>query len=365
MTDIADLDTPALLIDLDVLERNVAEMQAVADASGARLRPHAKTHKSPFIASMQLAAGAQGVTCAKLGEAEVMADAGIEDILIAYPLWGQHKMDRLGRLLERAAIAISLDSLEVATGIGRVGAQVGHDVPVFVEVDTGLGRCGAPPGEVAAELARRVADVPGVQVRGLLTHAGHSYSAATMADIEAIAAAEAADLVRTAALCEGFGLSPLELSVGSTPTARAVASAPGVTEIRPGTYAFNDAMMVGLGVARLENCALTVLATVVSTPALERCIVDAGTKALTSDGISRPSPNRGFALGRPDLVPAFYAEEHGVFERLGDAAVAIGDRLRVVPSHACATTNQFDVAFGVRGDHVDREIPIAARGKMR
>jgi D-serine deaminase-like pyridoxal phosphate-dependent protein len=174
VTTLDELDTPALLIDLDVLEANLAGMAAVAARAGVRLRPHTKTHKSPVIARMQLAAGAAGITCAKLGEAEVMADAGLDDLLIAYPLVGEAKLRRLRGLLERARVRVSLDSVEVAEGLGRVGRDLGRDVEVLAEVDTGLHRLGRPPGPPTAELVGQVARVPGVEVVGLLTHAGHS-----------------------------------------------------------------------------------------------------------------------------------------------------------------------------------------------
>lgn len=174
---LAELETPALLVDLDALEANLAEMAAVAARAGVRLRPHTKTHKSPEIAHMQVAAGAAGITCAKLGEAEVMADAGLDDLLIAYPLVGDDKLRRLAALLERARVRVTLDSVEVAEGLGRLGRELGRDVEVLVEVDTGLHRLGRPPGPPTADLVGRVARVPGVQLAGLLTHAGHAYRA--------------------------------------------------------------------------------------------------------------------------------------------------------------------------------------------
>ncbi|HJW61065.1 MAG TPA: alanine racemase, partial [Actinomycetota bacterium] len=246
---LAELDTPALLVDLDVLEANLAEMAAVAGRAGVRLRPHTKTHKSPEIARMQVEAGAAGITCAKLGEAEVMADAGLDDLLIAYPLVGDEKLRRLRDLLEGARVRVSLDSVEVAEGLGRVGRALGRDVEVLVEVDTGLHRLGRPPGPPTAELVGLVARVPGIRVVGLLTHAGHAYRARTPDELRRLAEREVLDLVETAALCRRRGVELGEISVGSTPTARVGAFVDGVTEIRPGTYALNDATMVRLGVA--------------------------------------------------------------------------------------------------------------------
>jgi D-serine deaminase-like pyridoxal phosphate-dependent protein len=366
VTDLSALDTPALLFDLDVVERNVAEMSEVARVAGVRLRPHTKTHKSPEIARMQLDGGATGITVAKLGEAEVMADAGIDDILIAYPLVGEGKLARLRALLDRAQVRTTTDSVEVAEGLGRVGRDAGHDVRVLVEVDTGLHRVGRAPGSVTVDLVRQVATVPGVEVVGLLTHAGHAYRSASADELRTTAEREGLDLVETAAACAAAGFEMHELSVGSTPTARIVATVPGVTEIRPGTYVFNDVQQLRLGVATEQTCAATVLATVVAHPTEERFVLDAGSKAFTSDGGDGPPfPGRGVVVGRPELRLDFMNEEHAVGHRTGDDDVRIGDRVRVIPLHVCATVNMFDVAFGVRGDAVEREIAIAARGRMR
>ena len=361
---LSEVDTPALLIDLDALEGNLAEMATVARQAGVKLRPHTKTHKCPEIARLQRSAGAAGITCAKLGEAEVMADAGLDDLLIAYPLWGPHKLRRLRGLLERARVRVSLDSVEVAEGLGRVGLQAGRAVEVLVEVDTGLHRLGRPPGEPTADLVRRVARVPGVEVVGLLTHAGHAYRAGSEAELRGLAEREALDLVETAALCARDGIDLPEISIGSTPTARTGADVAGVTEIRPGTYALNDATMMRLGVATEATAAARVLTTVVARPGSERFVVDAGSKSFTNDnkGIA---PDWLVVAGRPQLQLDFLSEEHGVGHRSGADDLRIGDQLQVIPSHACATVNMFDTAYGVRGGRVERELRIAGRGRVR
>jgi D-serine deaminase-like pyridoxal phosphate-dependent protein len=361
---LSELDTPALLVDLDALEANLAEMAAVAGRAGVRLRPHTKTHKSPEIARMQLRAGAVGITCAKLGEAEVMADAGLDDLLIAYPLVGEPKLRRLGELLERARVRVSLDSVEVAEGLGRLGRQRGRDVEVLVEVDTGLHRLGRAPGAPTAELVGAVARVPGVRMAGLLTHAGHAYRARSPDELRRLAEREVLDLVETAALCRRDGIDLEEISVGSTPTARTGASVGGVTEIRPGTYALNDATMMRLGIATEATVAARVLVTVVARPTAERFVVDAGSKCLTTDNMGSV-PDWIVVAGRPDLHMDFLSEEHGVGHRAAGGDVRIGERLQLLPSHACATVNLFDVAYGVRGDRVERELQITGRGKVR
>ena len=364
--DLDDLDTPSLVIDLDTLERNIGEMAAVAREAGVRLRPHTKTHKSPEIARMQVDAGATGITVAKLGEAEVMADAGLDDLLIAFPLVGERKLGRLRELLERAQLRLSLDDVEVAEGVGRVGKELGRDVPVLVEVDTGLHRMGREPGDPSARLALDIAGVPGVEVVGLLTHAGHAYRAGDPGELRTIATREAMDVLDTAERCEHEGLPIREISVGSTPTAGVAAAVDGVTEIRPGTYVFNDVQQIRLGIATQETCAATVLATVVARPTAERFLIDGGTKSFSSDGGDGPPfPGRGVVVGRPDLVLDFMSEEHGVGHLVGGAELRIGERLQVIPLHVCSTVNLFDAAFGVRDRVVEREIAIAARGKVQ
>ena len=360
---VSELDTPALLFDLDVVERNIAEMAEVARAAGASVRPHTKTHKCPEIARMQVEAGASGITVAKLGEAEVMVRAGFDDILIAYPIWGSQKLARLRALMERAHIRVSLDSVDVAEGLGRLAGDRRGSVEVLVEVDTGHHRLGRPPGEPTVELVAQIARVPGVEVAGLLTHAGHAYQAASPEQLHEIAEAEGRDLVRTAELCQAAGVTIREISVGSTPTARVVARVGGVTEFRPGTYVFNDVQQMRLGVATEQTCGAKVLATVVSRPDGERFVIDAGTKCFTSDGGDGPPfPGRGVVSGRPDLVLDFLTEEHGVGHGPG---VRIGDRLEVIPLHVCSAVNMFDTTYGVRGGEIVREFEIAGRGKVR
>jgi D-serine deaminase-like pyridoxal phosphate-dependent protein len=352
-----EIDTPALIIDLDAVHANIAEMAAMAAGNGVRLRPHIKTHKMPELARLQLRAGATGITCAKLGEAEVMADAGCDDILLAFPLWGRPKLDRLRALRERARVRVSLDSVEVAEQVGTVGRRT--PVEVLVEVDTGLGRLGRPPGAPSAELVREIARVPGVEVMGLLTHAGHSYKTTSEAQLRQVAEREVTDLVETAELCGGLA----EISVGSTPTARHAATVPGVTEIRPGTYIFNDAAMLRLGLATERTVAARILATVIARPAPDRFVVDAGSKALTSDGVG--VRDWIVVVGRPELHMAFLSEEHGVGRSTPGQGPAIGERLELIPSHACPVVNLFDLAYGVRGGSVDSELLVAARGKVR
>ncbi len=373
---VTELDTPALVVDLDVLAANIEAMASIAREAGVRLRPHTKTHKCPEIARLQVDAGAAGITVAKLGEAEVMADAGFDDVLVAYPIVGEAKLARLRALRERARVRVSLDSVAVARGIGSVGSAA-DPVEVLIEVDTGHHRMGRPPGGVTAQLAAEVAAVPGLEVVGLLSHAGHAYRAEP-GDLAAVAAREADDLAATAEACARAGIEIREISVGSTPTAGAVSGAAGITESRPGTYVFNDVQQMRLGVATEADCAARVLATVVSRPWEDRFVIDAGSKSLSSDGGDGPPfPGRGVLAGRPDLELDFLTEEHGVGHEIaggwdqdggqdvGGGGLEVGDRLEVIPLHVCSSVNLFDTAAGVRAGVVERELVIAGRGKVR
>jgi len=360
-----DLDTPALVVDLDVVEANITAMADLARSAGVRLRPHTKTHKMPDLARAQVAAGAAGITCAKVGEAEVMVAAGLDDVLIAFPLVGPAKLARLAALRDRARILVALDSFEVAEGLARVGAASGDPLEVFVEVDTGHHRAGLAPGEATAQLAARVAELRGVRVVGLLTFAGHAYAARSRAERAAVVAREGEDLAATVVACAARGVAIHELSVGSTPGVGFEARVAGVTEVRPGTYIFNDTTMIDLGVATEATCAATVRATVVARPAPDRFVVDAGTKSLTSDGVGRPGWIR--VAGRDDLSISFLTEEHGVgaIDRALGGHLAIGDTLSLIPSHVCPVVNLFDVAYGVREGVVVDELAVAGRGRSR
>ena len=356
-------DTPALVLDLDRLEANIAEMARACTQAGVRLRPHTKTHKMPEIAKLQVAAGAQGITCAKLGEAEVMANAGIDDILIAYPIWGDEKLRRLAQLRERARVIVSLDSIEVAEGLSRFSTD--HDpLEIYFEIDTGQHRMGLPPTAQTAELIARVNDLSALKVIGLMTHAGHAYKARTEDEAQSVVLRELEDLTSVQLRCLDLGVPLTELSVGSTPSVRRELSIAGITEVRPGTYVFNDTTMMDLGVAKEETCALHVVATVVSRPSDNRFVVDAGTKSLTSDGVGRANWIK--IRNRADLAMEFLSEEHGVGTLLENSgSLKIGDQLELIPSHACPVVNLFDEVLLLRAGSVVDHWRVAGRGKSQ
>jgi D-serine deaminase-like pyridoxal phosphate-dependent protein len=345
--------TPAVVIDLEVVERNIARAQALCDAAGVKFRPHIKTHKVPELAQMQRAAGAAGITCQKLGEAEVMADGGLDEILISYNLLGEEKLGRLGRLLARAHVTVAADNPVTIEGLPEATKIAGRALDVVVECDTGRKRAGVEtPGE-AIELARVIAASPGLAFAGFMFYPPDKGMAASQAFVnDAIAGVRA------------LGLDPRVVSSGGTPNLAQVDRLDGVTEHRAGTYIFNDRMMMQQGMATLEDCALHVYATVVSRAGAERGVLDAGSKTLTADtggGLD------GFGLIReyPQARIAGFAEEHGLLDlqRSNDRPV-VGAIVRVIPNHVCVVVNMVDRLIAVRGDEIVGELPVAARGRI-
>src|SRR6478672_3312159 len=285
---LSDLPTPQVLIDHTRAMNNIARVQALASEAGVRLRPHAKTHKSPTVARWQLDAGAVGIACAKIGEAEVFADAGVRDIRLPYPV-NPVNSSRLLTLMDRTAISIIVDHADVARGWSEAMTRAGRTLDVLIKVDVGFHRCGIDPHADPLGFIQTTASLPGLKLRGLLSHAGHAYHAASEDALGTIARDEAALLADLRQRAAASGIALDEISVGATPTLRFSAGQPGVTELRPGNYVYFDRTQVALGAASLDDCALTVLATVVSKPAADRIVLDCGSKTLTSDAA------RGFA----------------------------------------------------------------------
>jgi D-serine deaminase-like pyridoxal phosphate-dependent protein len=358
---IEELETPAVLIDLDVVQRNVETMAARAREAGLSLRPHAKTHKAPVIGRMQLEAGARGLSLAKTSEAEVFADAGFSDIFIAYPVVGLGKARRLVHLAERIRLAVGVDSVDGAASLGSEFAAASRRLDVMLKIDSGTHRVGVEP-RAARDVARRIADLPGIRLRGVFTHAGHGYLQDTPEGVAAIGRHEGQTMAQVAAELRGAGLAIEEVSVGSTPTARH-AMVPGVTECRPGNYVYHDASQVALGSCRLEDCAMTILATVVSTPAPDRAVLDAGSKTLSTDPLRPKGDGHGWVLRTRSRVSRV-SEEHGVVAVAPGDSFHVGQRVRVLPNHACVVSNLHDRLVAVRGERVEGEIEVAARGRV-
>ncbi|HEY2797036.1 MAG TPA: alanine racemase [Thermoanaerobaculia bacterium] len=357
---IHDLPTPAVLVDLDVVEKNVASMQARARASGVKLRPHAKTHKAPRIGRMQIAAGASGLTLAKVSEAEVFAREGFDDIFLGYPIFGADKARRLLALSDRVRLAVGADSEEGARSLGEVFHAAGRRLPVRLKIDCGYHRVGVPPDR-ALEIARRIAGLPGISFDGLFTHGGQGYGGATPEEVARIGRDEGRIVAETAEALRAAGLPVGEVSLGSTPTVASAVTQRGVTECRPGTYVYNDFSQVSLGSCGFEDCALTVLATVVSVPASDRAVVDAGSKTLSSDPLRPRAGGHGLVLGRKTRVVRL-SEEHGVLQVEPGESFRVGERVRILPNHACVVSNLHDRLVGVRGERVEEDIEVAARG---
>jgi D-serine deaminase-like pyridoxal phosphate-dependent protein len=362
---IADLDTPVALVDLGRLEANLAAMAAVARDAGVAQRPHAKTHKTREVAERQMAHGAIGLTVAKLGEAEVLIDAGFDDLFVAYPLVGQLKLGRLVALLDRARIRFEVDTLDGATAASAFLAERGRRVDVVVSLDGGAGRSGAASPEAVLELAERVADLPGIELVGVMNY-GNAYGTTDPETQAAIGRREGEDAVAIARQMRARGLRTDVVTVGSTPTARHAVRVPGVTELRAGVYAFQDLKQVSLGPATLDDCALTVLATVVSHARPDRYVLDAGIKALAGEDYGWGTWGR--PQTRPDLAIIRATEEHGVIELppgASDPGWRIGEQVRIVPNHACGVANMHDELVAVDGERVVERWPVIGRGRFR
>lgn len=347
-----EFGTPALVVDLDVVERNITRVQALCDAAGLANRPHIKTHKSPELAELQVAAGAKGITCQKLGEAEVMADAGLDDILISYNILGEQKLGRLGALLKRVTITVAADSATTIDGLASAAAIAGRPLPVVVECDTGMKRAGVEqPGEAVA-LAKRIAATPDLHFAGLLLYPPPDAWPRTQVFFDTVLAG-----LRDA------GLHPAIVSTGGSPNLPHLGTLQGATEHRPGTYIFNDRMQMKAGIATLADCALTIVSTVVSRATDTRGIVDAGSKTLTSDpgGLD----GHGLILEYPQARIGQLSEEHGFLDLAAcDARPVVGEVVRIVPNHVCVTVNMVERLVAVRGQRIVGEIYVTARGMV-
>lgn len=346
---IDQLETPAVLVDLDILEQNIRDLQAYLDGHGIRNRPHIKTHKIPDLARMQLEAGASGLTCQKLGEAEVMNASGAQDLLITYNIVGERKLARLAALASRCEVRVSADSSVVVAGLSRATQEHAFSLPVLIEFDTGLGRCGVQSPAEAVELARLIGRSPGLRFSGLMTYPLNQHTGPFVEE--------------TRRRLDGEGI-PLEtVSVGGTHTIRQAHLQPWLTEYRAGMYVYGDRYTVQTGAVALDRCALTVLSTVVSRPTAERFVLDAGSKSLGTDLLGLDG--YGQVLEYPTARIPKLSEEHGHGILSSPAhRPEIGERVSVLPNHCCLVSNLFDLVYGIRDGVVERTFEVAARGKV-
>jgi D-serine deaminase-like pyridoxal phosphate-dependent protein len=352
-----EIDTPALLLDLDKLEVNLDRMAAFFAERPASLRPHTKTHKCPVIAHQQIARGAIGVTCAKLDEATAMAQAGIKDILIANEIVGRRKIDRLMGLAGWTDIMVAVDDARNVADLSAAATSWGVALRVLVEVNVGMGRCGVEPGEPAIALAQEVATSPGLVLEGLMGYEGHAVMKPTFEERKQLAEDAMGLLVGAKDQVEAAGLEVKIVSGGGTGTHDISGAFPGVTEIQAGSYATMDVRYRNTGVG--FECALTCLATVISVPRPGVAVTDAGMKSLT------PEFGMPEVVGREGVAVAKLSEEHGLLEVSEDVDLRPGEKLEFIPGHGCTTINLHEDYYALRDGAVAAIWPIAGRGGVR
>lgn len=360
------IETPCVVVNMDKVEQNLERMAAVSKKSGCKLRPHVKTHKMPALAKLQMHYGACGITVAKLSEAETMADYGLSDIFMAYPLIGKERITRAMELGKKIRLICAVDCFESAEKISQICSSEGYTMEVRLEVDTGMHRSGIPYA-LAQEEAKKIASLPGISLQGIFTFRGMIFDGEIDADRrkcgiqEGRLMAELADQMRMA------GIPIEDVSVGSTPTAEFCAEVPGVTEIRPGTYIFQDMMQVNTGVCGMENVAAEVWTQVVSSCKPEVTVIDCGCKSIATDVAQGVPPyylkGFGHVIGHSEFTFARLSEEHGMLHKSGNSDVKVGDILRIIPNHICPTVNLYDEVYLMRGGEIVDKVRVYARGK--
>jgi D-serine deaminase-like pyridoxal phosphate-dependent protein len=361
------LETPALVVDLDRLAHNLDRMAAYAALHGFALRPHVKTHKAPRVAAEQMRLGAVGLTCATPRELEVMSDVA-DDLLFAYPPVGEARLERLLSLPEEVRLTVALDSAEAARALSEAAERAGRRVAVYAELDVGMRRVGVANADGAVALAALVADLPWLRYAGVAFYPGHVRQ--RRPDQGPALRELGESLGSTLDALDRAGLRPAVVSGGSTPAAWRMHEVAGVTEVRPGTYVYNDRVTAALGACDWDDCALTVLATVVSTAVPGQAVIDAGTKALGREPMPEATTPAGGGTGfgalldRPDVVVRAMSEEHGILDLGGSGwKPRVGEQVRVVPNHVCVAVHLHDTVHGVRNGVVETSWPVAARGR--
>lgn len=356
-----ELMTPAAVVDLDRMEANLDRLAAYAADHGLSLRPHVKTHKAPWIAAEQRRRGAVGVTVATPREAHLMA-AVADDILVAYPTVNPARTRALLTLPEHVRLTVALDSAEALRQLSELAGAAGRSVGVLVEVDLGMHRCGVARPADAVDLARSAVELPGIEYRGLMFYPGHIRQSVT--EQTELHETLNRDLATHLQALRDADLEPAVVSGGSTPTWASTHQMPGVTEFRPGTYVFNDRITAEMGACSWDDCAYTILTTVISTAVPGQAVVDAGTKTLSGDQIAAPGKDGyGVVLGHRDVKVARRSEEHGILDLSGtDWRPRVGERVRIIPNHVCVSMNLQPKVWGMRDGRVVSSWPNEARG---
>lgn len=361
---LSDIETPAILIDLDIMERNLQRVASYARDNSLRLRPHTKTHKIPALGRKQIELGAAGLTVAKVGEAEVMIDSGTPDLLVAYPIIGRKKLERLMEVARKTRVTVSLDNMVAARQLSDAARAAQINIGVLVECDVGLGRVGVNPGPESIELGKAVANLPRLDLLGIAFYPGHI----KLLDEDGHKAVDAlSQLVdRTVKEFRAAGLSTEIVSGGSTPALFESHRVAGLNEIRPGTYIFNDRNTVETGACTPDDCAATILCTVVSTARPQQMILDGGSKTFSSDRLATGEPGFGLIREVPGALFGKMNEEHGYVDlrRAERIDIEVGDRVRVVPNHICVAMNLHEQVYGIRGEEVEQVWRVEARGKL-
>ena len=376
----SSIDTPAVLLDLDQLEANIKEMSQLVAEAGIKLRPHIKVHQSADIAKMQMEAGACGIEVGNIDQAESMADGGLDDIVIAHPFYGEQKLEKLKKIVNKPGLKLTIvvDMIEQAEGISQVGQAVGKKIPVLLKIDTGIKRYGVLPGSPALDMAKKLKQLPGIEMTGIYGH--ESGAEPTAEGVSKMAFQVASLMCETARMLRSEGIAIENISVGGSPTFRATCrhikegNFPEITEIHPGQCVIGDIMyMRAFGNTR-ETCAITVLSTVVSTSHAEHMIIDAGYKTFGSDSLigrqSSPGffwngmPSFGSFQGRPDLwLGRLGAESAWVYYKEPEKKLSLGERLEIVPNNATLVINIHEQIFAVRNGEIERVIPVTGRGR--
>lgn len=360
------IETPAIHINGIVMRKNIERMASSVEQFGVQLRPHVKTHKIPSFAHEQISAGASGITVAKVAEAEIMADHGIDDIFIAYPIVVRSKIERVIQLSKKITIRVGVDSVEGAILLSNMASDANVKLQVRLEVDTGLKRTGVIY-ENAVHLAKQINELPGLDLNGIYTYKGAFYQGVSTLNLMAAGREEGELMVALARELRDLGINIQDVSVGSTPSGLYAAQVEGITEIRPGTYIFYDTMLTKLGLCSLDDCAARVSVTVISIPAPNRIVIDGGSKTFATDVQPNQEPLnlRGFGtiIGFPNAVLERMNEEHGIIILNEPHNLNVGDTLSIVPNHICSTINLHNVVY-LHDENGIHPLTVLGRGQL-